>query len=564
MFKYFINIFVKGWIEATKHITTGGTSNEFVKGDGTLDSTEYATSNSIDLDRAFHNGRSINRLSAGDNIVMHSINKYLRMGFDQYGDSTISFADNNPYPYLTYRITHSDTGELIFYSLKSGAGQTPNSNFVLYNSDSFQNGLAGEFGGRVKGVDAVLSNEFATLSQVNNSPGTIYTAGTGLDLTNNVFSFDTVFGDERYLLNRDVGGTWDNPITSTAQFITNSDSSLSGNAHGLIIPHSSSTDSYATEIAFRNNQFAYRSKEAGTWNAWLDVASEQWVQSQNYIKTYNENLTDKDVNLLLDPGIYRLGDANPNSFPAFRFGNILTIAEGGLSDTYAQLGFSYVNPGEMYVRSGNISTPESDDWQALARLNVPNSGVLMLHTPNARIELKDTNGAVNEKMLKMFFSEGGFLLRAHNDDDSIKQNLLNIDHDGNAEFNGRVKGSDAVAHDEFTTLAQTQQQSDIIVQDVQDSRFNALQPNTIYILNNFSSGADVIPILPDPATCTGAEIQFILSDLFNSTEAVWLGSATGGIPIYSYYIRFDGSSHNLIDKPTKLKSDGIDNWYEIL
>lgn len=50
MLKWLTNHLVKGYVQATKFITTGGTSSDFVKGDGSLDDNSYATETYVDTE----------------------------------------------------------------------------------------------------------------------------------------------------------------------------------------------------------------------------------------------------------------------------------------------------------------------------------------------------------------------------------------------------------------------------------------------------------------------------------------------------------------------------------
>lgn len=123
---------------------------------------------------------------------------------------------------------------------------------------------------------------------VNASPATLFLTlgGSGNKIISSRTAAQTL-SDISALYDTSVNlADWDTPASEAkAQFITGN-IGVSENQMGLYIPYT--TSGYGSEIAFRNDKFRFRTKEAGTWGDWLQVADRDWVTSQGYLSSFTE------------------------------------------------------------------------------------------------------------------------------------------------------------------------------------------------------------------------------------------------------------------------------------
>ncbi|MCF0060116.1 hypothetical protein MUK70_12770 [Dyadobacter chenwenxiniae] len=129
----------------------------------------------------------------------------------------------------------------------------------------------------------IASRAWVDLKEVNTGVGLL---GGGPIATNLTLTFDTVWGDARYLVNASTGLPWTQVNVNTKpKFNVSAVDSPSGGSssfHGIYIPHSTNADIGST-IAFRNGTAFFRSVESGVWGVWLAIADKPWVNAKQIL-----------------------------------------------------------------------------------------------------------------------------------------------------------------------------------------------------------------------------------------------------------------------------------------
>lgn len=114
--------------------------------------------------------------------------------------------------------------------------------------------------------------------------------GTGLlggaSLAANIsLTLDYSYLDDRYQMNSGISVPWSS-VNSAAKprFNVNAtDGPMGGTAvHGLFINHNANSN-FGTTIAGRNNRLFFQSVENGSWQSWLEIASQSWVNAKQVV-----------------------------------------------------------------------------------------------------------------------------------------------------------------------------------------------------------------------------------------------------------------------------------------
>lgn len=126
MFKILVNYIIKGWVEATAFITTGGTSSQFVKGDGSLDGTTYA----VDADVLHKTGdeTKTGKLTIDDDFKVTGegvINSLLSLKFQH----TVPHYPSSHPDGILIKTNILDTTSTMVYLKIEGYGYTGGNNF---------------------------------------------------------------------------------------------------------------------------------------------------------------------------------------------------------------------------------------------------------------------------------------------------------------------------------------------------------------------------------------------------------------------------------------------------
>lgn len=191
----------------------------------------------------------------------------------------------------------------------------------------------------------------------------------------------------RYLERSPSLSNWDSPTGGTAHFMMgNLNGPISGNAHGIFIPHQSS-GGYGSELSLRNNGFYFRSLENNVWRPWLQVADRSWVLSQLSTPNFHQvttvgNTTTNEVLFTGGTG-GRSTRINSNGF------NIISTPSGGHAgglqlfanngtDVLGSIGF-YGN-GPSNLNYGFLSSGGGNFHSTGARLKFNANGILIGET----------------------------------------------------------------------------------------------------------------------------------------------------------------------------------------
>lgn len=126
----------------------------------------------------------------------------------------------------------------------------------------------------------VIANYTPLTRLISTSTGLLGGGSMAVDRT---LSFDTTWGDARYVTANTSSIDWDLVNANTlGKFNSNSvNGPLAGVVHGIYIPQQGST-AYGTSITFRNSGVWIRSVEAGVWGSWITMADQPWVIA-NYV-----------------------------------------------------------------------------------------------------------------------------------------------------------------------------------------------------------------------------------------------------------------------------------------
>ncbi|MGA9651865.1 hypothetical protein [Pedobacter sp.] len=116
-------------------------------------------------------------------------------------------------------------------------------------------------------------------------------AGTGLTgggtlAADRTLTFDTTWGDARYLVNASTGLAW-NAVNNNEKpkfnvSAVDSPSGGSSSFHGIHIPHATNL-AIGSSIAFRNGAGFFRSVEGSVYGTWLQFADRAWVDAKQII-----------------------------------------------------------------------------------------------------------------------------------------------------------------------------------------------------------------------------------------------------------------------------------------
>lgn len=114
--------------------------------------------------------------------------------------------------------------------------------------------------------------------------------GTGLlggsSLAANIsLTLDYTYLDDRYQMNSGISIPWSsiNAAAKPRFNVNATDGPMGGTAvHGLFINHNANSN-FGTTIAGRNNRLFFQSVENGSWQSWLEIASQPWVNAKQVI-----------------------------------------------------------------------------------------------------------------------------------------------------------------------------------------------------------------------------------------------------------------------------------------
>lgn len=334
--KYLVDFLIKGAIEANAHITTGGTSSDFVKGDGSLDGNSYALDSNVlhkTGDYALYykgginTGTDLDTLEEGYYLIATSIDRTTLNGF--------------PTNYITSNgrmvVEVWNTGAYILQRITQKTA-TDNQIIVQRISDS--------------------GGGFSDWSKIY----------TDIDfLTDNL-----IIGDNSRKSKNIESIALDDLLESGVGFRPNpSDPSLPFGVHSQIL-HSQhpSTDLYAFELSSNYNGVAdnlgYRRKNNGVWGDWNrvwhsglfdinDYLTESESDGRYLLNTTDTFIGDLDIigNVLQDNGNYIFRSDGNNYFAITRNGTV-----DGSSPFVDFLNGSTFNlirsTGDLVIRAGDV------------------------------------------------------------------------------------------------------------------------------------------------------------------------------------------------------------------
>lgn len=392
--KILVDLDVDGDITSDSFIKDGGSSNQFLKADGSVDSSPYVTSsgNTIigtDTDINTNNAQVIDTLVMTDGVITsHSIRT---MTLAQLGYTGANNANNYVHP--SYASTNINTSGSTIVDII-----TTNSTGHVTNLGTRTLTLAD-----IGFTGASNANYITNNNQLTNGAGyitaggnTTYTAGNGLSLS----------GTEFRMAGGSIGGSVNlNTYLSSGYYVQGSNANATSgtnyptnNAGILTVVRAQGNTTHVTQTydQYNSNAFYNRSYYGGTWSTWRNLAQDtNTVYTHPGYATTNINtsgstivdsittnstghITGMGTRVLTLANIGFTGDANANYITN---NNQLTNGAGYITSSgNSQLSDEQVEDimGAAWI-SGTNNTFVYDDSAGTLRINSANDNTIYTH-----------------------------------------------------------------------------------------------------------------------------------------------------------------------------------------